>query len=301
MLRIAVLGDSFTEALEVPLEQTFVSVLEESLNRSGAARGRHVEVLNFGVRGYGTAQELLTLRCCVWDYSPDFVLLAFFAGNDVVDNSPTLDISPTHYARPYFRKTSAGWETDRSFRASWRYRVGKVVAPLVAHSRVLQLIIRGQHVLGRTRPPAVTDAMVIDTSQVGPGVYREPIDEAWRDAWRTTEDLLTTMSHEVSERGARFAVFNVPMAAQVYPDSGLRQRLCADWAWVIYCVQLAASVPSATERASPSWILLPTCKDTRTGTVPFCTDFRTPSRGRDTGTLWPTASLGKTSLPGWLV
>ena len=224
VFRIAVLGDSFTEALEVPLEQTFVSVLEDSLNRSSAMRGRQVEVLNFGVRGYGTAQELLTLRCCVWDYSPDFVLLAFFSGNDVPDNSPTLDRSATRYARPYLRETSMGWEADRSFRRSWRYRGAKLVAPLVAHSRVLQLIIRGQHLLGHKKPPSINDASEIDSSDFGSNIYREPKDEAWREAWRMTEDLVTTMAREVSERGSRFAVVNVPIASQVYPNPDIRER-----------------------------------------------------------------------------
>ena len=39
--------------------------------------GKQVEVINFGVSGYGTAQELLTLRQKVWDFSPDIVVLAF--------------------------------------------------------------------------------------------------------------------------------------------------------------------------------------------------------------------------------
>src|SRR5262249_19215461 len=70
-LRIAVLGDSYAEAREVPLEQAFWSVLERDLNERLAGLRQQVEVLNFGVRGYGTLQELLTLRCCVWDYAPD--------------------------------------------------------------------------------------------------------------------------------------------------------------------------------------------------------------------------------------
>lgn len=216
-LRIAVLGDSYTEALEVPVEQTFWSVLERNLNRSGSKHGRQVEVLNFGVRGYGTAQELLTLRCCIWDYAPDIVLLAFFAGNDVSDNSPTLDRSPTRFSRPYFRLTPAGWRIDRSYPASWRHRTGKLVAPLVAHSRILQLAIRAQYVLHRRRR---TDREIGLDSRI----YAEPEDEAWKDAWKTTEELVAVMAREASERGARFAVVAVTAPIQVYPDPATRER-----------------------------------------------------------------------------
>src|SRR3982074_1407604 len=67
--RIAVLGDSFSEALPVPMEQSFWSLLEQTLHECNAFPGKKVEVINFGVSGYGTAQELMTLRRRVWDYS----------------------------------------------------------------------------------------------------------------------------------------------------------------------------------------------------------------------------------------
>jgi hypothetical protein len=229
VLRIAVLGDSYTEALEVPLEQTFPAVLEASLNRSAATRRRRVEVLNFGIRGYGTAQELLTLRCCVWDYSPDVVLVAFYAENDVIDNSATLDRSPTAYARPYLNKTPAGWDVDRSYRRSWRYWAGKLATPVVAHSRVVQLIIRGQHVFGRrgSAAPSIARLTAMDSTHPSARIYLEPNDPAWLEAWRTTEDLLATMAQETSEHGARFAVVNIPNPIQVYPDSSVRSAFAA--------------------------------------------------------------------------
>src|SRR6266852_1417876 len=62
IMRIAVLGDSFAEAMHVPMEQTFWSLIERKLEECHAYRGKHVEVMNFGVSGYGTAQELMTLR-----------------------------------------------------------------------------------------------------------------------------------------------------------------------------------------------------------------------------------------------
>ncbi len=61
-LRIAVLGDSCAEALQVPVGQTFWKLLERRLPGCPAAAGRAVEALDFGVAGYGTAQELLTFR-----------------------------------------------------------------------------------------------------------------------------------------------------------------------------------------------------------------------------------------------
>jgi hypothetical protein len=61
-IRIAVIGDSFAAALAVPMEDAFWSVLERQLSTCSALASRRIEVLNFGVPGYGTAQELITLR-----------------------------------------------------------------------------------------------------------------------------------------------------------------------------------------------------------------------------------------------
>src|SRR5512145_3149572 len=75
--RIAILGDSYAEAMQVELERTFWSLLPPRLERCGFAGGKRVETINFGVSGYGTADELLTLRERAWPYQPDMVLLAF--------------------------------------------------------------------------------------------------------------------------------------------------------------------------------------------------------------------------------
>jgi lysophospholipase L1-like esterase len=82
--RIVSLGDSYTVGYEVELEETFSQVLEREL----VARGYAVEVLNAGVSGYSTAEELLYLERELLRYEPDLVLVSFY-GNDLVDNSRT--------------------------------------------------------------------------------------------------------------------------------------------------------------------------------------------------------------------
>ena len=101
--RIAALGDSYTEARHVAIQDTFPKKLERYLNACKQLNYDKVEVLNFGVSGYGTAEELLTLRNSVWGYEPDLVLTTFFAGNDVLDNYPPAKPHWDGIAhRPYF-------------------------------------------------------------------------------------------------------------------------------------------------------------------------------------------------------
>src|SRR5437660_1889096 len=89
-VRIAVLGDSYAEALQVPMRKKFWATMEAKLRECKPLQGQNVEVINFGVSGYGTAQELLTLRQKVWNYAPDVVLLTVTTLNDISDNSMLL-------------------------------------------------------------------------------------------------------------------------------------------------------------------------------------------------------------------
>ncbi|MBI4206766.1 MAG: SGNH/GDSL hydrolase family protein [Betaproteobacteria bacterium] len=110
--RIAVLGDSFAEALQVDLKDTFWSLLPERLARCGLESGKRIEAINLGVSGYGTAQQLLTLRRRVWEYAPDLVLVAFFPGNDVRNNSRALE---PDRLRPFFVIKDGQLALDDSF------------------------------------------------------------------------------------------------------------------------------------------------------------------------------------------
>ncbi|HEX2163590.1 MAG TPA: SGNH/GDSL hydrolase family protein, partial [Thermoanaerobaculia bacterium] len=72
--RVVVLGDSIAEGLGADDSAAiFPALLEGHL----AAAGRPVEVLNFAVTGYNTAQEVETLAARALAFSPDLVLLAY--------------------------------------------------------------------------------------------------------------------------------------------------------------------------------------------------------------------------------
>jgi lysophospholipase L1-like esterase len=88
--RILVLGDSFAWGYGVEESERFSQLLEKSLD---------VEVINAGVSGYSTDQELLWYRSEGIKYETDLVLLVI-AGNDVGDNDQQL--VNTIYYKPKF-------------------------------------------------------------------------------------------------------------------------------------------------------------------------------------------------------
>ena len=80
-LRVLALGDSHTQGYEVRQDATFSAVLERYLRSNGV----RAEVLNSGVSGFSTAEELAFLENEGYRYQPDVVVLAFYA-NDFEDN-----------------------------------------------------------------------------------------------------------------------------------------------------------------------------------------------------------------------
>ncbi|MBI3315815.1 MAG: SGNH/GDSL hydrolase family protein [Candidatus Omnitrophica bacterium] len=79
--RILVLGDSVAFGDGVSAEETFSDQLENLLNRNRQNPPGPVEVINTGIRGYNTYQELLLLKEEGLRYNPDLVLLCY-VGND---------------------------------------------------------------------------------------------------------------------------------------------------------------------------------------------------------------------------
>jgi hypothetical protein len=83
VFRVLVLGDSFMEALQVPFEASLPSLLEQILHRQ---TGKTIEVLNAGVSGWGTGDELRYLATYGLQWKPDLVLIAMTLHNDISDN-----------------------------------------------------------------------------------------------------------------------------------------------------------------------------------------------------------------------
>jgi len=240
-IRIAVLGDSFTEAQQIAEDKTFSAVIGRALTGCAALGGRKVEVLNLGVNGYGTAQELMTLRHQAWQFAPDIVVLAVFTGNDIVNNSLAME---TERCRPFYA-----------------YRDGELVpvGPLFDSA-----VSRGQCMMrfeGRLRfdPRASALIRMIDDgwravrdrlhsgrhhqheeavgSELGISdlVFKPPADPQWRDAWRVTEAIIEQMNREVTAHGAAFLAVTLSTSVQVWPDPAARaqymRRLGVDNLW----------------------------------------------------------------------
>ncbi|MGB9179741.1 MAG: SGNH/GDSL hydrolase family protein [Pyrinomonadaceae bacterium] len=245
--RIAVIGDSYAEALQVPLENSFWMVMRKKLQECRAFNAQQIEVINFGVSGYGTAQELITLRKHVWQYSPDLILLAFTTNNDITDNSRPLKRTDEI---PYFVFRDGQLALDDSFKSTPAFRLHNSALSrfggwlrdnlrFVQAVGFIQRAIKTKLAERRARKAgintnALPQAIMLTVANADRGatpsgdigtdnmVYGEPRDGVWQEAWRVTEALILQMRDEVKSHGAKLLVVTLSNGIQVHPEPSAR-------------------------------------------------------------------------------
>ncbi|APR99958.1 SGNH/GDSL hydrolase family protein [Pajaroellobacter abortibovis] len=217
-IRIAILGDSFTEAIQVPLEKTFCKQAEQHLKKCPFFQDKKVEIINFGVSSYGTIQEFLVLQKDVWDYSPNMVIIAMYTANDIMDNSPDF---LTRHPRPYYEI-----KDNKLIQTSLRHFSAKQVKIQVkniihSHSNLLYLIssLRGQLAIKRRSQKEIPDLESGDVLELGEnlGIYRPPTDQKWIHAWQLTEDFLLAIHRETQLHSASLLIMTLSNELQVFP------------------------------------------------------------------------------------
>jgi hypothetical protein len=236
-IRIAVLGDSFAEALQVPMEKTFWTVMERRLQdcarskelKAGSAQTK-VEVLNFGVSGFSTARELILLRQRVWQYSPNIVLLLVTTRNDIRDNARALD-PYANSGLPYFVYREGSLTLDDSslqvrnrsfyFRLQQSF-IGKSINWLRDHLRLVGLIDSAREAYQWREQPTDRKQRPLEEPGLDDEVFSAPMNSDWDEAWRVTEGLIVQMRSEVNAKDAKFLVVTGSTGIQVNPDAALR-------------------------------------------------------------------------------
>jgi lysophospholipase L1-like esterase len=209
--RVLMLGDSFVEGAQVPMEQTISRRLEEIL--SAELRGRPVEVINAGNAGFGTAQALLYLDHEGKEYQPDLVVLVYFVDNDLPDNgyrvSRERKLDTTR--RPFFVPDGSGGlqlrpgapPDDDGFEA-----VRLLLRRSVTYN-VIENFTRWQ------------EARDQEQAQIGknrPTYLLNPPSE-WEEAWWVTEQLLGRAKASARGAGAEFVLVAAPSYFQLDADA----------------------------------------------------------------------------------
>jgi lysophospholipase L1-like esterase len=201
--RMLVLGDSYVWGYGVPQEQLFS---DPHVHQS------EVEIVNFGVSGYGTDQALLLYRRLGTRFEVDEVVLAFTPYNDVENN-----LASRQYDRekPYFTVENGGLRLHDAHVVDWVWRTR--ADKIRVSSRILNLIdsaalqIRNRVLRATAEPEGVAEAR--DEARRAAEVTSRD-----RDGVELTRILIRTLAEEVRARGADFSVVFVPYKPHVLAD-----------------------------------------------------------------------------------
>lgn len=202
--RMLVLGDSFTWGFGVEQDEAFSEVLER--------RHPDWEIINAGVSGYGTDQQLLWLERRGIAFQPDVVLLAFHEG-DVKDNNLQ---SRYGYWKSGFvledgRLSLVGVPVER---ASARERFDRFLfynTWLFHRLNILPRILRAT--LAERRDEKDPEPSAVRSTPEKPDPTRD---------YRVTARLLERLHAAVEAAGARLVVMSIPMRD---PDPPLVETL----------------------------------------------------------------------------
>jgi hypothetical protein len=196
VLRLLVLGDSFMEALQVPFDASFPSLLERELTKK---TGKRVEVLNASVSGWGTDDELQYLTSYGMRWKPDLVLVAMTLHNDISDN-----------LRERFHTTRNGVLIDKPHEngSPLAYPVTQLKGFLATRLHLYQLLIRAKRAHETRAAAHQLAAHVLE-------LFSDGTDERLSRGLELTSLLLERMEAVASMGGCRVVVALLPLAVQV--------------------------------------------------------------------------------------
>ncbi|MGE3272283.1 MAG: SGNH/GDSL hydrolase family protein [Chloroflexota bacterium] len=214
--RVLVIGDSFVEGAQVPMENTVTRKLEERL--AAMMPGQPVQVINAGNAGFGTAQELLFLDHDGRTYEPDLVILVYFIDNDLPDNGYRVakDRKLDTTRRPFFVPDGKGGIELRPGAAPPPDRL-EAVRPLLRKSVTYNLA--ENFMLWQ-------EARDQEKAQIGKNrpTYLENPPAEWDEAWWVTERLLGRVRETTAGMNADLLVVAAPSYFQISDDA---------WLWLV--------------------------------------------------------------------
>jgi len=208
--RILILGDSFCEALQVDLKDTFFRILQTKLD--SARHGNTIEIINGGVSGYGTDRELLFYQYEGRKYHPDYVILAFVF-NDVRNNFRNMQVQMYgDRNEPYFNLRDGELKLE-NFPAHQ--------SSIQQFKQFLRNHFRTYNLLWRLIKGAELTERAVDPEKNIPYdyfIYSKMYDNDWREAWQITSALIGKLKQEVNLDGAELIIIAVTNDFQIHKD-----------------------------------------------------------------------------------
>ncbi len=232
-LRIALFGDSFTNGAEVLNDETWGVFTEAALRESGRA----VEVLNFGVNGYGMDQAYLRWRYSGAEYKPDVVVFGLQLENAKRN---------TNLIRPMYTRTTENLPFAKPRFVLEGGELRLINSPVVSVEQLPQTLqnfdawplAKYQAYYDRSnyaaRPWSSSKSLTFAAQMMGEAISKPPDDDVTTPEERALAiAILEAFKQSVEATGAKFLVYYLPKrhelrmlrAGKPVPDDPFLQML----------------------------------------------------------------------------
>ena len=187
VFRIAIIGDSYVEAMQVPQDKTTAALLEQQLN-SLNSRSYRYEVIPFGISSHGTYKSILYFEKYAASFKPDLVIAAFSL-NDTQDDAFEFDANVV---------PSSG--ISKSFKK-------------ILRKSVLITTLRKSYMIFLSNPEKNSNKLSAEVEILLP-----EYNDFWRDAWIREEKLLKNFKDEVTKNNSNFMLVSLTDGYRVHKD-----------------------------------------------------------------------------------
>lgn len=211
--RIVILGDSFVENIQVPLEKRFFHQVEENLNSALNSKLIEIkgiskfEIIALGRGNTGTGPQYLILKNYGLSYDPDMVIHLFLTANDVKNNLFSLQQDPY---LPYFVFNSKN-ELDLVKQQKRSDRPSANIKEIFKKLRIGELLLSIRQV-STERKNISQNGFPIDYH-----IYDKSYNQDWQNAWNITKKLLTE-TKKLTDSNSSYMLFVLANNEQVHPQ-----------------------------------------------------------------------------------
>ncbi|MFH1359729.1 MAG: hypothetical protein ABIJ41_01670 [Candidatus Omnitrophota bacterium] len=225
VFRIIMLGDSFTEALQIEKGKSFCKRLEKLLNENMAPGTERFEVLNAGVSGYSPIMQYQYYKRKLSRLNPDLVILQMWT-NDVFEDYKVAAMSvldkeglPTKinlfFNKKYINHSESAIKNLRFI--SFVYDLNNF---LMDHSRFYEYMYGLFVRLNKNSPynKKMTSQVEYDDGYQFSVIMSSCLGNHTQRALANTEKYILALKRIVEENGSRFFVFYIPHEAQLALD-----------------------------------------------------------------------------------
>lgn len=209
--RIIILGDSFAEAIQVPLEETFHKIIQEELNKRPDFP---VEVISLARSGSGTSKSYEILKETGLRFQPDLVLMQFLS-NDLIDNSPAL-------------KKEEKDQEERRKQYIPQFREAYLRYLWVKPSRFNQLLaLKLARLYQGFQVTEHADRDTYGFIHLNTLIFCDEYAHLWERAWRRTQRFIREAKNLAADNDAKFLLVSFPEMWRVGSLEEMNRRMRA--------------------------------------------------------------------------